>query len=70
LSSIIEKNRKKYADNKTIYRHRSKIESVFGNVKSEGRDYFNMKMKKLAIVYAYRYLYYSGCRRDLEGDIK
>ncbi|MCX7795393.1 MAG: hypothetical protein N2380_02580 [bacterium] len=42
------KESKKYADNKAIYKHRNNIEGVFSNVKSEGQDYFDTKIKELA----------------------
>uniref|UniRef100_A0A7V4DX96 IS4/IS5 family transposase n=1 Tax=Dictyoglomus thermophilum TaxID=14 RepID=A0A7V4DX96_DICTH len=46
------KRSKRYSEDKKIYKERNRIESVFGNVKRGGRDYFNTKIENLARIYA------------------
>jgi phosphoribosyl-ATP pyrophosphohydrolase len=46
------KRAKRYSEDEKVYKERNRIESVFGNVKRGGRDYFNTKKENLARIYA------------------
>jgi hypothetical protein len=46
------KKSKKYSEKERIYKERNRIESVFGNIKRGGRDYFDTKIENLARIYA------------------
>jgi len=35
---------KRYSEDRKVYKERNRIESVFGNVKRRGRDYFNIRI--------------------------